>query len=247
MIRIFLQTMASYRRNRNYSKQFAWTHELNVDLCKCYRKAKEDPSIGYINRLKNYWDEIYPQFSYLSFKRLRDQASRVEQRKIAMTTQNIKINAVNAVANNEMQNTNETDIKHIIEQEQTVELPDESANAPIKELLITILKRNYDNYIHKDLSDQTVDTTTNKKIKNSLLDAANNVMRDHLNRIENVTLWEINCTIYSIAISCKELNNGVSTTEKRKNEPPKWITSIENNINRIRKLIARIQVVIKCK
>ena len=247
MIWIFLQTMASYRRNRNYSKQFAWTHELNVDLYKCYRKAKEDPSIGYINRLKNYWNEIYPQFSYLSFKRLRDQASRVEQRKIATTTQNTEINAVNAVANNEMQNINETDIKHIIEQEQTVELPDESANAPIKELLITIFKCNYDNYIHKDLSDQTVDTTTNKKIKNSLLDAANNVMRDHLNRIENVTLWEINCTIYSIAISCKELNNDVSTTEKRKNEPPKWITSIENNINRIRKLIARIQVVIKCK
>ena len=66
--------MASYRRNRDYSKQFAWTHELNEDLYKCYRKAKEDPSIGYINRLKNYWDKIYPQFSYLSSKRLRDQA-----------------------------------------------------------------------------------------------------------------------------------------------------------------------------
>ena len=72
-------------------------------------------------------------------------------------------------------------------------------------------------------------------------------MRDHLNRIENVTLWEINCTIYSIAVSCKELNDDVTTTEKRKNEPPKWITSIENSINRIRKLIAHIQVVIKCK
>ena len=72
-------------------------------------------------------------------------------------------------------------------------------------------------------------------------------MRDHLNRIENVTLWEINCTICSIAVSCKELNDDVTTTEKRKNEPPKWITSIENSINRIRKLIAHIQVVIKCK
>ena len=61
-------------------------------------------------------------------------------------------------------------------------------------------------------------------------------MKDHLNRIENVTLWEIICTIYSIAVSCKELNDDVTTTEKRKNEPPKWITSIENSINRITKI-----------
>ena len=58
-------------------------------------------------------------------------------------------------------------------------------------------------------------------------------MRDHLNRIENITLWEINCTIYSIAVSCEELNDDVATTEKRKNEPPKWITSTENSIKRI--------------
>ena len=149
--------MASYRRNRDYSKQFAWTHELNEDLYKCYRKAKEDPSIGYINRLKNYWDKIYPQFSYLSSKRLRDQASRVERRKIAMTTQNIEINTnetdMNKVNTNETDinktNTDETDINHIIEQQQTVELPDESANDPIKESLTTIFKRNYDNYNHK--------------------------------------------------------------------------------------------------
>ena len=82
--------------------------------------------------LKHDWDEIYLQFFYLSSKRLRNQASRFEQRKIAMSTQNIEINAINAVANNEMQNTNETDINHIIEQKQTGQLLDESANDPIK-------------------------------------------------------------------------------------------------------------------
>ena len=66
-----------------------------------------------------------------------------------------------------------------------------------------IFRRNYHNHIHKDLLDQIIDTTTNKKIKNSLLDAANDVMRYHLNRIENVTLCEINCTIYSIAIDVR--------------------------------------------
>ena len=72
-------------------------------------------------------------------------------------------------------------------------------------------------------------------------------MRNHLNNIENVTLWEINCTIYCIALTCKELNNDVRNSEMRKHEPSKWITSIESSINRIRKLISHVHVVIKCK
>ena len=69
-------------------------HGLNEDFYKSYHRAKEDPSIWYINHLKNYLDEIYPEFSYLSSTRLPDQASKVEQRKIAMTTQSIEINTI---------------------------------------------------------------------------------------------------------------------------------------------------------
>ena len=53
--------MASYLRNLNYNKQFVWTYELNEDLYKYYVKAQEDRRIGYMNRLKNYWDEIQLQ------------------------------------------------------------------------------------------------------------------------------------------------------------------------------------------
>ena len=68
-----------------------------------------------------------------------------------------------------------------------------------------------------------------------------------LNLWIELNLWEINCAIYCIALTCKELNNDVRTSEKRKNGPPKWITFIESSINRIRKLISYVQVVIKCK
>ena len=51
----------NYRRNQDCSKSFAWTYELNKDLYKCYVKAKEDPKIGNMNRLKEYWDEIHPE------------------------------------------------------------------------------------------------------------------------------------------------------------------------------------------
>ena len=50
----------SYKRNRNYSKQFNWTYELKENLYGCYKKGKEDPKLGYMKRMKEYWDEIHP-------------------------------------------------------------------------------------------------------------------------------------------------------------------------------------------
>ena len=47
-------------------------------------------------------------------------------------------------------------------QQQTIELPYKYTIDPIKESLATIFKRNYSNYIHKSLSDRTIDTVTNK-------------------------------------------------------------------------------------
>ena len=47
-------------------------------------------------------------------------------------------------------------------QQQTIELPYKYTIDPIKESLATIFKRNYSNYIHKSLSDRTIDTATNK-------------------------------------------------------------------------------------
>ena len=43
---------------------------------------------------------MYPQLSYFT-KSLRDQASRIEKRKTAVTTQNIEMNADNNSDNNE--------------------------------------------------------------------------------------------------------------------------------------------------
>ena len=60
-------------------------------------------------------------------------------------------------------------------------------------------------------------------------------------------MWEINCTICCITLTYKELNNDVRTSEKRKNQLLNWITSIESSINRIKRLISHVLVVIKCK
>ena len=60
----------SQHQNRDYSKQFAWTYELNKDLYKCYVKAKEDPDkkTRYMSRLKKYWDKIQTKLNNFSLK-----------------------------------------------------------------------------------------------------------------------------------------------------------------------------------
>ena len=60
----------SYRRNRNYNKQFDWTYELNKeDLYECFLKAKANPKLGYMNRMKEYWDKIHPELNVFFIKK----------------------------------------------------------------------------------------------------------------------------------------------------------------------------------
>ena len=50
-------------------------------------KAKSDPKIGYMNRMKNLWDELHPELTFFSAKNLGDQASRVEKNRVVMETE----------------------------------------------------------------------------------------------------------------------------------------------------------------
>ena len=70
-------------KNRDYSKKFEWTTDLNNDVYNFYLEAKRDPSKGYTNRLKRLWDEKHPTFNHLTAKHLRQQTSRVEARRRA--------------------------------------------------------------------------------------------------------------------------------------------------------------------
>lgn len=58
----------SYQRNRDYTKQFSWTCEMDYDLFNCHNKAKAKPAIGYMKCMKQNWNIIQPEFSHLSDK-----------------------------------------------------------------------------------------------------------------------------------------------------------------------------------
>ena len=94
----------SYRRNRDYSKQFSWTYELNQDLYECYTEARKNPKRGYMERTKKMWDELHPELNHFTEKYLRQQATYIEKRGYLLQTAN--------VTNSNTKNSNvETDIQ----------------------------------------------------------------------------------------------------------------------------------------
>ena len=60
---------------------------MNEDIYKCHVRAKSDPKIGYVNKMKKLWDKIQPELILFSAKTLRDQVSRVEKNRVVMETE----------------------------------------------------------------------------------------------------------------------------------------------------------------
>ena len=61
----------SLRRNRDYMSHFVWTYEFNRGVYQFYTKARENPKIGYMKRMKQYWDNVHPEFTNFNAKQLR--------------------------------------------------------------------------------------------------------------------------------------------------------------------------------
>ena len=95
-------TSVSYRRDRDYSKQFKWTlnKELNKDLYNCYTKARENPKKGYMKRMKVLWDDLHPELSYFNGKYLRQQSTYIIQKGYILETRTENNEETNVTAEN---------------------------------------------------------------------------------------------------------------------------------------------------
>ena len=82
------KTTVSYRRNRDYSHHFVWSYEHNRDLYNCYVTARNNPSKGYMNMLKIYWDELYPEIKNFNAKQLQQEATFIEKKNLHLTETN---------------------------------------------------------------------------------------------------------------------------------------------------------------
>ena len=93
-------TSVSYRRNRDYSKRFKWTYELNKDLYNCYTMARENPKKCYMKRMKVLWDDLYPELSYFNGKYLIQQFTYIIQRGYILETRTENEEETNVIAEN---------------------------------------------------------------------------------------------------------------------------------------------------
>ena len=90
----------------------------------------------------------------------------------------------------------------------------------------------------------------NKKISNDYLKAINAVAREYLANIDNITFWDINVSMYTTAITIKQDLNDLKEINRNinaYNTSPRWMIKFEDSINRMRKEIGQIHMLINCK
>ena len=252
----------SYRRNRDYTKQFDWTCDLNCDLYNCYTKAKENLAIGYMKRMKQNWDTIHPEFSHLTDKHLRDQASRIIKKKIVMETEFAKdSNTLNSQSHNDDIHNNETVNESInfgndkptninrndIENNQTQESPEYKS---LKEKLKPIFLETIDNFNNKNIEERIYLTRVNTRTNDTLLKCVNDLSKEYIASLNLPNYWDISVCLYSAVVTClREMNHLRELTPTTKNKPifPRWLTQLEESITSLRKTIGQLTVIIKCK
>ena len=75
----------SVRRNRNYSANFCWTADLNEAVLKFYNEARQTKTKGYMERLKNLWDDAYPKQD-VNKRALRERAAFLIKKTVSEKT-----------------------------------------------------------------------------------------------------------------------------------------------------------------
>ena len=106
----------------------------------------------------------------------------------------------------------------------------------IIDLFEPIFKSNYETIKIKTLDNRVHMTDFNKAILNDVLLAINTVANGHLQNIDDITFWEINVTLYTVALSVKRYTNNLKQIKRepsRKISAPGWIKQLEHSIERI--------------
>ena len=202
----------SYRRNRDYSKSFKWTYELDKDLFACYEKAKLDPRIGYMNRLKTNWDEKHPELANFSAKNLRDHVSSIIKRRVVMETD--YNSQIESLEENVMNHSNDVSaINNNFESEISESLNIEEHETPeicvIKDNIRELLKTNFNKTLEINLEDRQMNTKVNKKVHQNVITAINSIAKEIIESIDKPSYHDLDSLIYAVAITCKSYNQDV--------------------------------------
>ena len=214
----------SYRPNRDYSTYFNWTYDLKRNVYQCYLTAKEDPRIGYMKRMKENWDEIHPEYSFLTDKHLRDQASRTEKNKDVMDTE-----YVHNKSNNSSQVNEPIDYRNnrFETAKNSNRVSYEESQPHLEPLTITqqecfqtmkpFFERNYETINRQSINERTLSTKIIKRPSDNVLKVIDRLAKQKLSQIENPNYLYINVLLYTAAVTTKEYLHDLSKryTEKK--------------------------------
>ena len=237
----------SYRRNRNYAKHFEWTYELNRDVHRCYTQAKSYPRIGYIKRLKKYWDELHPDLNCFNEKQLRQPATFVESKGLILET-NLNNNDEHSQQQTSIQ-TDEDITSNLENQTQRNKPNDGNFNENLLNDLKLKFLYYHNIYNNLPLRERNFETQVNFSIKEVELQLMNRIIKDFINhQKEIISLWTINVIQYSAIIALLDYNNVLKEiTAENQKTPPRWNVFLNNKINSIRRKISYITLIVNCR
>ena len=179
----------------------------------------------------------------------------MQKRQVVMTTESLNnvtsTNSADAVTCENIRTDKEItpeSIKTIADNEIRSQ---EAPRNNIKGQLLLMFNKNLESLKSKPLELCHSKTRINKKLDEKVISTINGICGEALQSLSNIDYWDINYIIYCAAITCKEFNNDVISSPPKptdeKNQTPKWTTQLEASITNIRRNIAHLEIVFKCK
>ena len=253
--------------NRDYTKSITWTYELNKDVYSIYIKAKANGQ-GYVKRMKEMWDIVHPDLN-ITAKNLRERAIRVIEKKLIRETGQVTGQQENAPTQARIEehtqfispqdNTqdgihNENPVVNNANEEQHVQEPTPNEHREgekykqLKEKYFT----NFNKFKSCKLEERRYRTKIDRKISAEDLAIVDMIVEDQLDEMteENgISLWDINVILYSTAITILEQQGKLKENRSfdQRNNKPGLQVQLEQKIEAIRKRLAFIDVILKCK
>ena len=237
----------SYQRNRDYSKNLEWTYELNNDVYDCYKRARNDPAIGYMKRLKSFWDRLHPEYDYLNEKQLRQQATFVEKKKLVLTPHLADVTEEGRNTLIEQVNANSTQ-NATVEDEQSIPIEENAIDQDLQDEIKKSFSEYYKKYYQLSVTQREYNCIIPQNITTQEFTTINKVITEHFNELtEPVDLWKVNVTQYAAILTLlarhnllKEKKAGITNGKST----PAWLRYGEEKISKLQRQIAHVNIIL---
>ena len=132
------------------------------------------------------------------------------------------------------QATNKTTVQHVTALSTTQE--------ELLEVLRPIFERNYETIKKQSIEERVYSTNCSKTLSDDVIKVIDFTSMNKLNELLKPNFFDINVLIYTTAVTANEHKGDLKENANQRSKTynhPKWIISIENKINKLKKLLDR--------